>query len=133
MGAAAPQSTYYALWDVGCVWKITVMGSGHHLEEIGQPLEVIGDILAGLIKNLNAGGTVLFQSEYVALCIGEAAGIVIKAIGLGAGGQRAQTLAGAGTDLNGLVQSGAFMSGRHCCAATGTYWPVHGSWGCTPC
>lgn len=80
---------------------------GHHLEEIGQPLEVIGDIIAGLIINLNAGGIVLFQSEYVTLCIGEAAGIVIKAIGLGAGGQRAQTLAGAGTDLNGLVQSGA--------------------------
>ena len=80
---------------------------GHHLEEIGQPLEVVGDLIAGLIINLNAGGTVLFQSEYVTLCIGEAAGIVIKAIGLGAGGQRAQTIAGAGTDPNGLVQSGA--------------------------
>lgn len=103
------RARYYALWDVGCVWKITVMEllPGHHLEEIGQPLEVIGDIILVLIINLNAGGSVLFQSEYVTLCIREGAVLIIKAIGLGAGGQRAQTIAGAGTGLNGLVQSGA--------------------------
>ena len=28
--------------------------------------------------------------------------------------------------------SSAFTSGRHFCAATGTYWPGRGSWGCTP-
>ena len=91
------------------MWKITVMEllPGHHLEEIGQPLEVIGDIILVLIINLNAGGSVLFQSEYVTLCIREGAVLIIKAIGLGAGGQRAQTIAGAGTGLNGLVQSGA--------------------------
>ena len=25
-----------------------------------------------------------------------------------------------------------FTSGRRFCAATGTYWPGRGSWGCTP-
>lgn len=84
----------------------------HHLEEIVHPLEVIGDLVVVLIKNLKAGKLSLtiflgLQSEHVTLCIREGTVLIIKAIGLGAGGQRAQTIAGAGTGLNGLVQSGA--------------------------
>ena len=33
------------------MWKIAVMGSGHHLEEIVHPLEVVEDILAVIILN----------------------------------------------------------------------------------
>ena len=101
---------YYALWDVGCVWKSTAMGLlvEHHVE-IVHPLEVIGDILVVLIKNLNAGDVSLaiglgIKSEHVAVCIREGTVPKIKAVGLEAGGDSAQSLAGAGTGLNGLVE-----------------------------
>ena len=82
----------------------------HHVE-IVRPLEVIEDILAGLIKNLNAGDVSItiflgLQSEHVAACIREGLVHKVKAVLLEAGGDFAQTLAGAGTGLNGLVQGG---------------------------
>lgn len=82
------------------------------IEEIFHPLEVIGDIIAVLIKNLNAGDLSLtigleLQSEHVIVCIRDGIFRKIKAVLLEAVGHSAQTLAGAGTGLNGLVQSGA--------------------------
>lgn len=90
------------------MWKIAVMGSGHHLEEIVHPLEVVGDILAGII--LNAGDVSLIiglNGELVAVCIREGIVPKVSAVLLEAVGHFAPILAGAGTGLNGLVQSGA--------------------------
>ena len=79
-----------------------------HVEDIVHPLEVVGDILAGII--LNAGDVSLIiglNGEHVTLCIRDGIGTKVNAVLLEAVGHFAQTLAGAGTGLNGLVQSGA--------------------------